>query len=141
MGERAEVEDVGAPWPSERVIDEPVSDEVSRVMFPAPWRVYLNTGNNRARIVDASGETVISGMNILKARTIVAALNRDRITQNVLAALKTAIRVAQEARIEWDAAPSTMRAGKLLIALGGDCPGYRSDIDAIHAAIAKAEGR
>jgi hypothetical protein len=32
-----------------------------------------------------------------------------------------------------------MRAGKLLIALGGNCKGYRADIDAIHVALAKAE--
>ena len=52
-------------------------------------------------------------------------------------ALKHAVEVAEEARKEWDAAPSGMRAGKLLIALGGNCPGYRSDIDAIHAALSQ----
>jgi hypothetical protein len=52
------------------------------------------------------------------------------------AALKKAIKVADEARDEWDKAPSGMRAGKILIALSGNCPGYRKDIDEIHAAIA-----
>lgn len=52
-------------------------------------------------------------------------------------ALKHAVEIAEEAREEWDAAPSGMRAGKLLIALGGNCPGYRSDIDAIHAALSE----
>lgn len=50
-------------------------------------------------------------------------------------ALRSAIKVAEEARVEWDEAPSGMRAGKLLIALSGACPGYRRDIDAIHAVL------
>lgn len=56
-------------------------------------------------------------------------------------ALKAAVSIAEEARKEWDAAPNGMRAGKLLIALAGHIKGYRADIDAIHAALAKAEGR
>ena len=59
----------------------------------------------------------------------------------LLRALKTAVSIAELARQEWDAAPDGMRAGKLLIALSGHCPGYRADIDAIHAVIADAEGR
>lgn len=59
-------------------------------------------------------------------------------------ALASAIRVAGEAREEWDKAPSGMRAGKILIALSGHCPRYRADIDAIHAVLntplAGAEG-
>lgn len=55
-------------------------------------------------------------------------------------ALASAIRVAEEARREWDAAPDGMKAGKLLIALSGHCPGYRADIDAIHAALSRARG-
>lgn len=57
----------------------------------------------------------------------------------LLRALKTAVSIADLARKEWDATPDGMRAGKLLIALAGGCPGYRADIDAIHAAIAAAE--
>ena len=53
-------------------------------------------------------------------------------------ALQRAIKIADEAREEWDKAPSGMRAGKLLIALAGDCPGYRADIDEIHAALKSA---
>lgn len=60
---------------------------------------------------------------------------------DLLEALKSAVRIAEEARREWDATPAGMRAGKILIALSGGCKGYRRDIDAIHAAIAKAEGR
>jgi hypothetical protein len=49
------------------------------------------------------------------------------------AGLATAFKIAEEARQVWGAAPSTMKAGKLLIALGGNLHGYRADIDAIHA--------
>lgn len=48
------------------------------------------------------------------------------------AALQRAVEIAEEAREEWDKAPSGMRAGKILIALSGGCPGYRKDIDEIH---------
>jgi hypothetical protein len=51
-------------------------------------------------------------------------------------ALERAVKVAGEARDEWDRAPAGMKAGKLLIALSGNLSGYRRDIDAIHAALA-----
>lgn len=54
-------------------------------------------------------------------------------------ALKKATEIAEEARQEWDAAPQGMRAGKLLIALGGFLIGYRGDIDLIHRALARAD--
>lgn len=47
-------------------------------------------------------------------------------------ALRRAIKIADEAREEWDKAPAGMRAGKILIALSGHVPGYRADIDEIH---------
>lgn len=50
-------------------------------------------------------------------------------------ALKTAIKVAGEARVKWDEAPEGMKAGKLLIALSGGLKGYRADIDAIHESL------
>ena len=49
-------------------------------------------------------------------------------------ALESAIKVADEATREWDAAPAGMRAGKLLNALSRRALHYRADIDAIHAA-------
>lgn len=70
----------------------------------------------------------------VKERDLLRVVNAE-----LLAALKSAVAIAEEARKEWDAAPSEMRAGKILIALGGGLRGYRSDIDAIHGAIAKAE--
>lgn len=48
-------------------------------------------------------------------------------------ALESVVAVADYARDEWDKAPPGMRAGKILVALAGGAPGYRSDIDAIHA--------
>jgi hypothetical protein len=60
-------------------------------------------------------------------------------TPDLLAALKSAISIAAEAREEWDKAPNEMRAGKLLIALSGHLSGYRPDIDAIHAAVMAAD--
>lgn len=61
--------------------------------------------------------------------------------KRLLSALMAARGVAEEARVEWDAAPSGMKAGKLLIALSGALPGYRADIDEIHAAISAALAR
>lgn len=53
-------------------------------------------------------------------------------------ALERAVKIADEARQEWDAAPQGMRAGKIIIALSGHLPGYRIDIDEIHAALKAA---
>lgn len=53
-------------------------------------------------------------------------------------ALQRAVKIAEEARVEWDSAPSGMRAGKIIIALSGAARGYRSDIDEIHDALARA---
>jgi hypothetical protein len=55
----------------------------------------------------------------------------------LIEALKAAIRIADEARDEWDEAPSGIRAGKILIALSGGCPGYRADIDQIHEVLSE----
>lgn len=56
-------------------------------------------------------------------------------------ALKRAVAIAEEARQEWDAAPSGMRAGKILIALSGGCPGYRKDVDEIHEALSAIQAK
>lgn len=58
---------------------------------------------------------------------------------DVCRALETAVSIAGEAQREWDAAPSGMRAGKILIALAGGIPGYRADTDAIHQALKLAK--
>lgn len=83
--------------------------------------------------IDPYGHNALS---IIAARTDIPALLAH--IEGLEAALRSAIEVADEARDEWDAAPSGTRAGKLLIALSGRLNGYRPDIDAIHAALGKA---
>jgi hypothetical protein len=53
-------------------------------------------------------------------------------------ALKIVISVAKEAHAAWDA-DNDSRVGKILMALSGYRPGYRADIDAIHATLALAD--
>jgi hypothetical protein len=62
---------------------------------------------------------------------------KDTQIAELVGALRSAVKVADEARDEWDYAPSEMRAGKIIIALSGKCRGYRADTDAIHATLAK----
>lgn len=59
-------------------------------------------------------------------------VTRKPTWQELADALRSAIKIAEQAEIEWDAAPSGMRAGKILLALCGRVPGYRADTDAIH---------
>jgi hypothetical protein len=106
---------------------------------PGPWEIFTIASEAGVSFRIFARETDIVHMpmkwsNEANARLIAAA-------PDLLEALKAAVRIAEEARRQWDAAPMGMRTGKLLIALAGGCKGYRHDIDAIHAAIAKAEGR
>jgi hypothetical protein len=48
--------------------------------------------------------------------------------------------IGRDAWKAWDSDDDS-RTGKIIIALAGGSRGYRSDTDAIHSAIAKAEGR
>lgn len=64
---------------------------------------------------------------------------RADLVEPLVEALRAAIRVAEEAREEWDKAPSGMKAGKLLIALSEPSLKYRADITAIHAALSSWE--
>ncbi|MBP1873509.1 hypothetical protein J2Z19_003224 [Ensifer adhaerens] len=57
---------------------------------------------------------------------------------DLFAALKSLGPIIEEIHAKWD---EGMRAGKLIVALGDPNLKYRADITAIHAAIAKAEGR
>ncbi len=87
----------------------------------------------------SSGRTRWMGSEPYPDEILVAEIEQLRADKTTLvAALQAAVKIAHEARVQWDEAPNGMRAGKLLIALSGKCPGYRADIDAIHAAIAKA---
>jgi hypothetical protein len=67
------------------------------------------------------------------------AASRADIAEQMAEALRSAIRVADEAREEWDKAPSGMKAGKLLIALSNPDLKYRADITTIHAALSAWE--
>lgn len=58
---------------------------------------------------------------------------------NAASALKSVPKIAGEIRSYWDA-DQDMKVGKIVIALSGRLIGYRSDVDAIHAAIARIEG-
>ncbi len=62
-------------------------------------------------------------------------------TASLAAALTSAIAIAEEAVTEWDRAPSGARPGKILMALAGHLPGYRKDIDLVHAALYHATAR
>lgn len=89
----------------------------------------------------SSGRTRWKGSEPYPDEILVAEIEQLRAEKAALiAALQSAVKIAHEARVQWDEAPSGMRAGKLLIALSGKCPDYRADIDAIHAAISKATG-
>ena len=57
----------------------------------------------------------------------------------LLEALESCVKIADEAFVLWDA-DKDMKVGKMLRALAGQMPRYRADIDKIHAAIAKAKG-
>lgn len=57
---------------------------------------------------------------------------------NMAAALKSVPKIANEVRDYWDADQDS-KVGKNLKALGG-WAGYRPDVDALHAAIARIEG-
>jgi hypothetical protein len=77
----------------------------------------------------------IAAVEAIRAEYMGRYLGAEQRIKKLTEALERAIKVADEAREEWDKAPSGMRAGKILIALSGGCPGYRHDIDEIHAAL------
>lgn len=115
---------------------------------PTPWRVFttsdglklLGVGDSEGGGILDSGFGVWSWMHaegIANAELVVRAVNNHGA---LLKALETAIRVADEARIEWDRAPNGMKAGKLLIALSDPSLTYRADITEMHAALASAKG-
>lgn len=58
---------------------------------------------------------------------------------NLAAALKSVPKIAAQAHDYWDADQDS-KVGKIIIALSGRLIGYRSDVDAIHTAIARIEG-
>lgn len=78
-----------------------------------------------------SGSFHISMFDLYQRQHAALVAERDALRK----ALRTAIKVADEAREEWDKAPSGMKAGKLLIALSDPKLKYRADITEMHAAL------
>lgn len=139
---------------------EPVSNsQPMSEHTPTPWyvgaqndKLYIITRPprpSRDDIVDIPDVKVIASMNYCKdgenAAVIVEAVNSHASlkarNEELEAALRTAIRVAGEAREEWDKAPSTMRAGKLLIALSDRSLHYRKDITDMHLVLQSKGGK
>lgn len=60
-------------------------------------------------------------------------LSQGASIERLQAAIDTLVGIAEEAFREWDK-DNDPRVGKILLALAGHAPGYRADIDAIHAA-------
>ncbi|MDW9880509.1 hypothetical protein GOA90_25320 [Sinorhizobium meliloti] len=107
---------------------------------PGPWRAELSPYRRTLSVVSETtwicGEllnpsTMPEGEAWANARLIAAA-------PDLLAALKSLGPILEEIHDKWD---EGMRAGKLIVALRDPKLNYRADITAIHAAIAKAEGR
>lgn len=72
--------------------------------------------------------TTCGAQKLYDATVISQAASIERLQ----AALETFVNVAEEAFREWDK-DNDPRVGKILLALAGDAPGYRADIDSIHA--------
>jgi hypothetical protein len=86
---------------------------IVQATYPAPWRVEVKSGTNRAVIMDHGDSPVMSGVNILKARIIVAAVNRDHAAPDMLAALILWERASTGAN--WDGADTALSVGRAAI--------------------------
>lgn len=62
---------------ADAIADSEISFENAAGLYPAPWRIEINPGTNRAAIFDKSGALILRGMNTTKARVIIGAVNRD----------------------------------------------------------------
>jgi hypothetical protein len=122
---------------------ETVEDRVAHT--PGPWTIQ------RRSPAAVRWDSIIRGSNGEPVASSLAAGYPERESEanarliaaapDLLKALKTAIRIANEARIEWDRAPGGMKAGKLLISLSDPTLNYRADITEMHAALTKASVR
>lgn len=113
---------------------------------PGPWAldeldmsIFAEVGASICDVTDIDDfpcleegtENDVHAECVANARLIAAA-------PELLAALKALPAILEEVRLKWD---EGMRSGKLLIALLDPSMSYRPDVSAIHAALAKAEGR
>jgi hypothetical protein len=112
---------------------------------PLPYDT-LEIGANTASagmqiyLTDPSGRKigVVWGKAGEKAYTAHLLISAANAHHELIAALETAIKVAGEARDEWDRAPNGMKAGKLLVALAGSPKlNYRADITGMHETLAR----
>lgn len=93
--------------------------------------IYIFEGDEVVAILADGPETRA------KADLIVKSLNAH---DELIAALRAVVALADETYGHWDR-DNDMRVGKILKALAGHLKGYRADIDEIHAALDRAEGR
>jgi len=103
-----------------------------------PAKIWATCNGMSTRLPDGHRQ-FIGGWSEDKDRPRAEPFIRADIAEQLAEALRSAIRVADEAREEWDKAPSGMKAGKLLIALSEPSLKYRADITAIHAALSSWE--
>jgi hypothetical protein len=105
---------------------------------PGPWIVYYEGDYPATTLVilgpDNQHIATLSKVSSFADARLIAQAPR------LLAALRSAVKIAEEIRNEWDAAPYEMEAWNCLGALSGNLPGYHEDIDEIHDAITAAEG-
>lgn len=112
---------------------------------PGPWSIKRSPGLHDGQhdyAINAEGATVLAeayGRSSLGG-ILPAEANASLISAapDMLAALKGLEAIVSEIHAKWD---EGMKSGKLLIALMDPSLRYRADCTAIHAAIAKAEGR
>jgi hypothetical protein len=102
----------------------------------SPSVKYLRAGIDKFVMPEGSQEIIAAA---LAAMSVLRSPGPAEVNAGLLAALKSAVKIADEAADEWDNVPNGARAGKILVALAGHRKGYRADIDAIHEAIATAE--
>lgn len=96
----------------------------------------LEQRDRRIRELEAQRIDDLVEFGLMETRAKAAETRVEELTK----ALRTAIKVANEARQEWDKAPDGMRAGKLLIALSDPSLNYRADITAMHRAVLQPRG-
>ncbi len=65
-------------------------------------------------------------------------LAEEAMRNELLEALETMVKVADEAHQHWDA-DRDMKVGKYLLAMAGNLKGYRADLTKVHEVIAKAK--
>jgi hypothetical protein len=114
----------------------------ARIIDPEAWRALEGPWQDDSRWVSEDHRKNClaerQGYALAKADALLAlpSSREQRLVEALRLAsdtLTAAIEVADQARDEWDTAPAGMKAGKILIALSGQAPGYRIDTDAIHA--------